>query len=175
MDVDGELNDRQRRALTEHLEVCSACRAHQRQLAQMRDGMSRLSALTAESGASSEWLLPNRRRHLPRWAAGLTAAAAVLAIAAVGWWSLGSPAPGSSEHVVKHDGDAHPSEQTKTPPLPDVQVTFGSDVIAVPMKSKNPNVTILWIYENVRKLSANDAKSGAPSSRSEKNHETTTM
>ncbi len=164
LELDNEIDARQQRQLHEHLTACPACRAYRQQLGLVHARMSRLAEATEQTCVAAECVLPSSPHRAPRWAAGVIAAAATLAIAAIGWWSFGSGVPVSSEHLVSNVVESRRSEPPPAPSRPDVQVTFGPDVIAVPMESKNPNVTILWVYGNVQKLSADDAKNKSDTS-----------
>ena len=149
------LTETERVEFEAHLADCSDCR----HLIQENE---RLDSLLARANAA---LLPvpaglldridgrirqARRRRVFAWTTGL--AAAGILIGALGAWLHVPRGPenrfGPSPGLTKRP---HPPE-----PTPDarslVHVTFEneSDVIAVPQKTDNPSVTIIWVYPTIK-------------------------
>jgi hypothetical protein len=88
-----------------------------------------------------------RRRRLV-WTSGLAAALTLAVLAATWWWvtPVTNVAPPPSPVV---EAPARPSDQT---PHSLAHVTFprSADVIAVPMRTDNRAVTIIWVYPALR-------------------------
>ncbi len=149
--LDGDLDAAARRAFEAHLRACDACR-QSAAFAQHTEQLLATARPVAPAG-----LVERIDRRLRRERAlqisqrcGLLAAAAVLI--ALGIWS----SRGRVQDVVPV---ARPSQQVAVAPERDVQIRFGEDerVIAMPLKTKNPQVTIVWVYPEVRRVAANDA------------------
>jgi hypothetical protein len=91
-----------------------------------------------------------QRRRSATWATGL-AAAAVLGCALTAWF-LTQRTP--TERTVRAPVAAvqPPPSEAKPDPRALVHVTFPppSDVIAVPQKTDNPSVTIIWVYPTIQ-------------------------
>lgn len=183
LDLDGELSPPQTQELAEHLSRCSDCRNILRQHQAIRGAMFRLAAGSVEiaepvlvpgsstgAGAVGDMSLPAHRRR--SWRPLLAVAAAVV-LCFCGWrvvsqmhgWSKGQPdlvagsggsqsAPAGRELAASQKAsqvaDAH------SDPRSAVRVEFdrSSDVIALPKPTRNPNITVLWIYPAVRTAEA---------------------
>jgi len=91
-----------------------------------------------------------RRRRVAAWATGL--AAAVLLVCALGAWLL--PQRAKENESARHPVVALPAPPPEPTPDPRsfVEVTFQppSDVIAVPQKTDDPSVTIIWLYPTIK-------------------------
>lgn len=148
------LLDEDRAAFAAHLVSCSNCRhaveEHERCNLLLRQAVLELQRIPEgiSERARRRIQAEVRRQYLGRAAA--LAAAALLLAAGIRWLTL----PVADEEIV-----ASPRTRaalTKEPPEPDprslVRVSFGkgSDVIGVPMKTANSNVTILWVYPAIR-------------------------
>ena len=144
-DLYGELSPARRASLSVHLARCERCREAQAQLASIRAAMCGLAETSEPLQAAMPSIDFGHRWAFP-WRAGL--AAAIVALCVGAWLAAGSlqtdtPAP----PMIAQARPEPPA--TKTPdPRSLVKVTFDSpgDVIAVPIETANPNVTIVWIY-----------------------------
>ncbi|GEM_PF-1126458 len=181
VDLDGELNSSAEHALREHLAGCLACRGILRQHQAIQDTMARLAAAPCASdevaatpaspsaGQGRPATMPALRR-CRRWRPSVAAAAALILLIC-GWWitapirSDASRHPGAAAHSPESQtesaaGSLVPSQkgrgQADSTPRPVVRVEFGhsADVIALPQPTRNPNITILWIYPAVRTAEA---------------------
>jgi hypothetical protein len=145
------LSDGERIAFEAHLNTCPACR---RSIAEQRRLDALLARATAAAVAVPAGLLDQidrrlrraRQRRVAAWAAGLAAAA--IGIVIVSTQLLPQHAP---------DMERAPSSSIARPepvPAPHALVTVTvpppSDVIAVPQKSENPSVTIIWLYPTLK-------------------------
>jgi hypothetical protein len=138
-----------------HLANCADCR-------QVVEEQQRLESLLARANTECVPVLPAlsdrieqrlrqaRRRRAAGWTTSL-AAAGILICAFTAWFFI---------HRVPDDQSVQPPVMAQLPqppqPLresrPQVQVTFepSSDVIAVPHKTDNPAVTIIWVYPTIK-------------------------
>jgi hypothetical protein len=164
-ELDGELSIAECEALHKHLDTCEECRTVHRQFVTIQTAMRQLAN---GSQRGSEDLPPPDFPH-PRaiargvpWRASL-AAAAVIALCVGAWLAVGHLRTKSPVVVAnKPDKIGAPRPEARNPvpgtrnPEPDlpspVRVRFAppSDVIAVPIKSRNPNVTIIWLYPTAK-------------------------
>ncbi len=142
--LDRALPDEAHAAFADHARQCPTCR-------QAVEDQGRVDDLLRRAVAREpvpEGLTPRIARRLReaergrrlRRAAGLAAAL----LAGLGLWGLGRQPPPETPR---------PPEQAETaPPAPDprslVDVTFESSpsVIALPLRTDSPNVTVIWIY-----------------------------
>jgi hypothetical protein len=105
------------------------------------------------------------------------AAAAVIALLFAGWWTLNIPQADTQPpqlEMVKAAKVDHPLAAAISKLPANIQVSFKNEeeVIAVPIKSDNPNVTILWVYPAVKTANESDNSNGQPdSTRKEIDHE----
>jgi anti-sigma factor RsiW len=143
--LDGELSPGDNALFAAHLAGCPACReAIDEQL--WIDGLLRAPAI-AQLEAPSAALVASfrgalaRRIYFSQRAAGAAAAAAIL-FATLGWFVAQSSPPDDSGRInaVVHD--------VATPDAAPPAATFvgGPDVIAVPVPSLHPDVTIVRLY-----------------------------
>jgi anti-sigma factor RsiW len=170
-----ELDDRRRTEFETHLEACPACRE---ELVAQAELTRLLRAATEMLEASPAELPAGVNRGLAATAArrGRSVGAAVLIAAVVvcaAWWGLHEVRDGKEvvrpqpePRVVKQrrtnadeDEDrrqkgesetANMAETAVAAPPAEVQVASSSEMIAVPIKSESPNVTIFWLYPAVR-------------------------
>jgi hypothetical protein len=148
------LAEDERAAFAGHLPDCPACRqavGEQEQLDQrLRAATALLESPPADLVARIEGQLrAARRRRLTAWAAGL---AAVIALACVTGWLFTREPPGDGSSPVPIVEAPAPPPQPESPdPRSLVRVTFQpeAEVIAVPLKTESPNVTIIWVYPTV--------------------------
>ena len=138
-----------------HLANCPGCR-------QFVQEQQRLDNLLAQANAE---LLPvpavllrqiehrlrkGRRWRLTAWVAALSAAA-ILACTFAAWYLANWLPKDDARQSPPLATPLHPPSQ---PPDPRtlVRVTFPSpsDVIAVPQKTENPSITIIWVYPTVK-------------------------
>ncbi|HLJ91856.1 MAG TPA: zf-HC2 domain-containing protein [Gemmataceae bacterium] len=152
------LSDGERIAFEAHFDSCPACR---RYIAEQRRLDALLARATEAAVSVPAGLLDQidrrlrraRRRRMVAWSAGLAAAGIGMAIVSTALLPQHAP-----------DMELTPSSSIAKPepvPAPHAQVTVtvppSSDVIAVPQKSDNPSVTIIWLYPTL-----NTAKETGP-------------
>jgi anti-sigma factor RsiW len=174
LDLDGEVTPARRRALRRHLRGCSACHEILRQHTAIHGAMARLAAispLARQTGDSPATTCG----HGLRWRS-FVAAAAVVALCVGGWWIATQLCrERAREMAVAPQGTEHPSPLAAgkiVPPSPAqpvdvrplVRVDFdpASELIAVPKPTRNPNITVLWIYPAVRTAEAKPAPAIEP-------------
>lgn len=122
---------------------------------------------------------PKSKIQNRRWRPWM-AAAAVLAIFAGSWWVAAMLRQERTGHIAAQDPpgntppaliareDVAPVPNPSPVPRPDprslVQVQFDSstEVIAVPKPTRNPNVTVLWVYPAVRTAEGRPSSSNDP-------------
>lgn len=184
--LDGELSAPAREALHEHLDVCESCRVAYRQFVMMQAAMRELASESDRAGEEFPPIefTPSYRlgRSLPWWV-GL-AAAAVVALCVSGWFAASAVRTNTAKSPQLALNQPHPTStapETRTPETgtgapepgtrPDVRVTFAvsSDVIAVPRPTKNPNVTVIWVYPAVKTKQAPDDRKHGTSAPAERN------
>ena len=107
----------------------------------LREAVERLTPLPPTLTPSIE-----RRIHAAVWRRRLVASMALAASIAGIWFAshLAFPPPTPAPMLAK----VEPAK----PARPDVRITFPKDanVIAVPIESDNPNVTVVMVYQAVR-------------------------
>jgi anti-sigma factor RsiW len=164
--LDRALTDRDRTAFEGHLSQCGPCRQaveEQARLAQLlQQATAELEPIpTGLAERIDRRLRAAHRRRVVRWAGGLAAAAVVLALLVGGW--LGTRTPDALMPTTRQvEAPPEPAPPEPNPPAPAVTVAFPgqSDVLAVPIKTDNPNVTIIWVYPALKptaQLSADGA------------------
>jgi anti-sigma factor RsiW len=144
--LDGELAPGDAAHFAVHLATCPMCReAVDEQL--WIDGLLRCPA-TAQLETPSPALVQSfrdalaRRIHIRRWAAWSAAAAAAVLIVAIGWTAkLNRQADGTGAVEVAVNDVVAPQVER-----PAATFVAGPDVIAVPVASPDPNVTIVRLY-----------------------------
>lgn len=157
--LDGGLAGDETARFAEHLVDCHDCRAAVR-------GHERLSAVLTEAivefNSAPAGLTDQIRRRLRvarrrRLVAGAAALAA--SVAAVWFVVRGNPRPVEPGPEV---ADVRPLPEL---PTHAVRVTFpaGAKVLVVPVPSDSPNVTIIWVYPDLRRT-AGPAEEGPSSS-----------
>lgn len=147
-----ELSEEEQAIFVAHLETCSQCRS----AVQEQELLDQLLVhATTQLNRVPEALVDRieqrlraarRRRILLELASLATAALVVFCVTA--WWRTRSPAPdlpaASSTALAPQSSQPVPP----TDPRSLVHVTFQPryEVIAVPLKTTNPNVTLIWVY-----------------------------
>ena len=155
-ELDGELPAAQKTALDEHLRACGACRTMRSQLLAIRSAMQRLAEVSepARTSPSPIPFSPVGRIYRPAAPVWAWAAAAVFVLCVAGWMTRG----------LWHQPLVHPStiaRQQETPPTAianaqpqpsprqeaaEVTIQTPPDTIVVPYPTRNPKVTIYWLY-----------------------------
>jgi hypothetical protein len=150
-----------------HMAACAHCRQA------IQDQATITHWLLERSPAVPPLLMPRverkvraaRRRRLVAWGAGLAAATILLGYLVAEFM----PRTGDAQLATTSD-----MESAREPVLPtaSVQVTFppSAEVIAVPRKTDNPRVTIIWLYPTVQTAhepEANPSGSALPTERRE--------
>lgn len=163
LELDEELPEDDVAALADHLNGCPACTQVREQLWTLRSAMRELTEATGggpDLDKPRAWEPAPRPRRFAR-VAGL-AAAAIIAII-IGIWLVRPPASNGPAQpmIVERPAPSEASETAVMPPEPPevrpqprplVRVEFDSpeNVIAVPYETRNPNVTIIWLYPAMR-------------------------
>jgi predicted anti-sigma-YlaC factor YlaD len=179
LELDGELSQRQRARLRTHLAACPDCAGVRHQFTAIQASLQQISGTAAEPDYIRPVEFTRRRRVAPRAVLAAMAAALAAAIGLWFTVNhLAAPAP--SDEVVRHAPDAASGVQPtkavvqqaspgnlalaeaaaersaaldQTPePRTRVHVRMSSepDSIVLPVETKNPNVSIFWIYPAVR-------------------------
>jgi anti-sigma factor RsiW len=160
LEVDAELPAELREPLTHHLDQCETCRHVRIQMRLMTRTLKQFAAPTLGSPALrfDRDTDPMRRWRIP------LAAAASIAILLAGWMAV-HPRPASTIPPLASgtppfhtDSPPHPVEKNvvslakSTAPKPEVRVLISpeSNVIALPVETRNPNITILKIYPKLQ-------------------------
>jgi anti-sigma factor RsiW len=147
--VSDDLPDDGRTAFEFHLERCSACHDavdQQQWIDALLQSPVRLQLepVRIELSGLPRTLAANRIKRVQLAACGLAAAAMLLV--AVGRWELNRPAVG------RIGGDASHADVAEVPHVriattPPSTFVASADVIAVPIKSHHPDVTIVRVYQ----------------------------
>ncbi len=143
------LGDAERAGFVAHLAACLECRRaveEQERLDRLLGrAVTRLEPVPVILNRRIEQAIrTSRRRRLVRWASGVAAGVALAAV--VGWWLLReTPGPSVTAPRVEMPQPAVPQA---TDPRSRVWIRFDpkSEVLAVPVRTDNPNVTIVWVY-----------------------------
>jgi predicted anti-sigma-YlaC factor YlaD len=166
----GDLDGRQRTEFESHLEACAACREEQRAQAELarllRAATETLEAFPAELPAGiNRRIAASASRKRRRVAAAATLAA--VAACAVTWAlrnarderAIARPQPGQRQtrddaHEISRQqgesGNVDVADAAVASPAAEVRFAASPEMIAVPVPSENPNVTIFWLYPAVR-------------------------
>jgi hypothetical protein len=164
LDLDGELTPRRQRALRRHLADCTTCRAAAQHHTAIHSAMNRLADQSRDrEGAEHKPIeSPRHHRRWPRFAA----IAAAMALCIVGWRIAAQLQDNRAGRTVALQPPPEPLSTPTAPPAPRqlVRVEFdpSTDVIALPKPTRNPNITILWIYPTVKTAEANPAPAVEP-------------
>lgn len=137
-----------------HLATCLDCRQFIHEQEQLDSLLARANATLLPVPADlieqiDHRLRQVRRRRVVMWTTGLAAAGVLMGALAI--WS--HPQRGPREGAMHSPMAATPHQQSQPAPDPRslVAVRFpsSSEVIAVPHKTDNPNVTIIWVYPTI--------------------------
>ena len=146
----GWLSEPEAAAFESHLASCAECRKQQEvqdridhaaeRARNHPDPPRRCSSLSFTGGCE-----PRRTRRLVRIACGLAAAALLLVLP---WRSWFSERGGTGVSPVAQSSTGKMPEPPVAPAIqePRVRLVDPSSAILVPMPSKNPDVTIVWVY-----------------------------
>jgi len=152
-----ELPPARQSRLASHLLSCPTCRQIERQLATMQAGLRRMGEPMATSPGAVEFRSPRSSSRL--YFAALTGIAAVL-VAAVGLWLATERLQVRPDLASGLAHDAQPGtrtmvvERAPAPPVVRVSVKSTADKLVVPMTTKDPDVSIFWIYPTVKTVEA---------------------
>jgi anti-sigma factor RsiW len=165
LQLDGELSRHDAIELAGHLAACPDCRTARRQFLAISGALSEISVLTGGSAAS---LIPAIRSRPLAWR-GWFAAAAAIAIALTGWLMMHQSVRTPHAIIVVKRSDTNGQIITPTSPnaaqavavapvADTVRVNFSQDsnVLAVPVQTRNPNITILRLYPKIQLASSRD-------------------
>ncbi len=170
--VAGWASDDQTAAFEAHLNDCAACREEihgQRRIDRLlREGTRRLEPIPSSLVDRIEGRIGvMRRRRAVRAACGTACAVALLL--GVGLWltTRGDPPSGSPSQVAVENppsptaGDERPDSPERpvaeVRPSTEIAMVDSSTAIVVPVKTGNPNVTIVWMYPTVKPPSTEPA------------------
>jgi predicted anti-sigma-YlaC factor YlaD len=154
--LDGDLSSEVRDLYEAHLHLCEACREavnQQRWIDDLLSSPERLELIPVPANVSQPLRnLISRRRQVRLVACGLAGAAVI--VIAVGWtaalnWQARVAAVNQivEASVVEHEPSPSPSLQERgTADAPQATFVAGRDVLAVPVASRYPNVTIVRVY-----------------------------
>ncbi len=157
------LSEAERTAFQEHLAGCDPCRQAIADYAELgsllRQANQTLQLVPTDLVRRIDARLRQQRRRAVRWVARLAAAAAILAaLGLAGWWLTRQPAdpPPPQAHVA-------PAPQIVEPvPLPRATVHLSpatkAEYLVQSVKTQNPNVTVIWLYEAGPRRSASLTK-----------------
>ncbi|SRR6266849_3423367 len=149
------LTEDERVAFEAHLANCPGCRQFVREQRRLEELLTRANAVLVSVPMRlidqiDERLWRARRRRVLVWATGL-AAASILIYFLTAWFL---PQRAFKVEPVQSEIVAAPPQQPEATrdPRSLVEVTFQppSDVIAVPQKTDNPSVTIIWVYPTIK-------------------------
>ena len=149
------LTEDQRAEFEAHLATCLDCRRAVQEQQQLEHLLTRAAAVSMAVPADLSERIERRLRQVQRrrslaWATGL-AAAGVLVCALAAWLLTQRTPIEKATPPPMAAVQPRPSE-SKPDPRSLVHVTFQppSDVIAVPQKTDNPSVTIIWVYPTIK-------------------------
>ena len=170
-EIDGELTGDQQAALQKHLTECMSCRAVRQQLMSLCTALRDLATIsqdvvpTLHESAGIQIDFGSSKAAVWRTCFSIAAAIAVLLLGVWAWSAFLNPdgiAPESLQWVnrtgVEQPVSAKVSKDQPTERLQTRIVKYDphsrvrvrckpeSDVIVVPVKTQNPNVTIFWVY-----------------------------
>jgi anti-sigma factor RsiW len=147
------LSNAERAEFAAHLAGCPACHQAIREQELMDQMLLRAATLLQPVSASLAEQTERRlqrahRLRFTRWASGLAAAVVLMCITA---WLLTREPSQELSPVRIVEAPALQSTPVVHDPRSLVRVTFQPQaaVLAVPMKTENPNVTIIWVYPTV--------------------------
>lgn len=159
-ELDGELGSLQIQELRRHCEVCDSCRQRQRQLTAIRAATTGLAAITAP--AERVPLVFTTRARSRRWWPVPVAAAAAIALLVGGYLALTASRPREMVAPIalvpnpagvpesRPSLALAPSQSSPESGAVQVKVDIkNTNLIAVPMETTNPKVTIVWTYPRV--------------------------
>lgn len=165
--LDG-LSEEEASAFEAHVSGCSACRdelEHQRRIDRLlAQGTGRFEAVPRRLIDRIEGRVRrSARRRAVRMACGLSVAALAISALAV-WLTVGGLGTGNNRQPVVHEG-AEPGDEgnqvdpsggpTPRPqPVASISIADPSAAILVPVETKQPNVSIVWIYPTVGPVQA---------------------
>jgi hypothetical protein len=137
-----------------HLAHCPDCQPIVQEQRQLDDLLARanVAIVPVPAGLIDEIdrrLRRARRRRMAAWAPGL-AAAGILICSLAAWLAQQADKERRADRpVVTHkDRQAVPARDPRS--LVKVSFQPSSDVIAVPQKTENPSVTIIWVYPTIK-------------------------
>lgn len=139
--LDGELDAAARSRFEEHLAACDSCR--QMVALDRRIGATLAAAQpVAPRGLKERIDRRLRRAQFHRAAQRSALLAAAAALIAVGFWA--------SQRREQGESPIQPPVAVTAKPAVRIRFADEDSVIAMPLKSKNPRVTIVWVYPAVR-------------------------
>jgi hypothetical protein len=145
----------ERRMFEAHLADCPDCRHRVQEDERLDSLLARANVELMPVPASlldqiDRRLRQARRQRISAWTSGLAAAGILISAVAVRFFNPPVPdnGPGPSPVLTEHP---RPAEALPDPrSLVQVTVENPSDVIAVPRRTDNPSVTIIWLYPTIK-------------------------
>jgi anti-sigma factor RsiW len=153
--LDNDLPPAERDEFLAHLPDCPPCRDEVREHLAVREILTRAVAASKPapqqlSARIERKINASRRRR----AVALLAAAALLLLGAglTFWWFPPREKPAVPKPMVKLDSPRVVPEKNVEPKPPHIEVVFEKQkyLITVPVKTDNPNITMIWVYPAVR-------------------------
>jgi hypothetical protein len=149
------LTEDQRSEFAAHLATCQDCRRAVQEQQQLECLLARATAAFVPVPAGLSERIEHRLSHAHHrrsvaWATGFAAAAVLICTLAA--WFVTQRAPVVRRARSPMAEVQPPPSEAKPDPRSLVHVTFQppSDVIAVPQKTDNPSVTIIWVYPTLK-------------------------
>jgi hypothetical protein len=178
-EIDNELPPALQALLAGHLNACESCRRFRSDLRTIYATMRGLGGVDEPTSKPATPLV-FRHSRIIRWRSVLATAAA-LALCVTTWWAVRglrvesepvvivAKGNGETQSVVESNASTAETDTAthvgRERPRARVSVTSKADIITVPMETHNPNVTIIWLYETSKTVSAPSRSRGeSPSS-----------
>lgn len=133
-ELDGELSSPAVAELDGHVQACPACRERRHQFAILQTGFKSLAA-------EQPSLIAKPKRRSAGLILALAACLAVLITGSLILRRMQTSAPPAPAPLVSTTEPQEPK-----PPLVEVTIRGEGDEIIVPVKTKNPNITVIWVY-----------------------------
>ena len=140
--LDGSLAAEERAAFGHHLEECGACRRALQERERVQQLLRRAVAAleTVPEGMAARVRSRIQQNSRRRWVRrALSIAAAVVLVGVILWWFFHPLPPQIAEKKL-------PTPSTPPAPATQAYVEFRTPGITVPVRTKSPHVTIVWVY-----------------------------
>jgi anti-sigma factor RsiW len=153
-----ELPDQQRERFAQHLRECETCRSISEQQAMIEEQLKSASrAVPVPSGLSSRARQHIERDRRRRVMLSAVCVAGVAGIVVSLWFLSGNidrrTDPALRRTIVNETPEPTPAQEDSLPeetaaqdPEPAVQISFPDNVLAVPVESGDPTITLIQVY-----------------------------